>query len=111
MLAKRPFLTFQLAFIRMPFPRFKLGVYSTSVLALLGLASYSVYQGTPPRDQVVLGVMLQGLTQLHYQPEKLDDQFSQRVFDLYLKRVDVNKQLLLAPEVAALRQYQTKIDD
>ncbi len=95
----------------MQFPRFKLGLYSTAVLALLGLASYSVYQGTPPRDQVVLGVMLQGLTQLHYQPEKLDDQFSQRVFDLYLKRVDVNKQLLLAPEVAQLGQFKTKIDD
>jgi carboxyl-terminal processing protease len=95
----------------MQFPRFKLGLYTTSVLALLGLASYSVYQGTPPRDQVVLGVMLQGLTQLHYQPEKLDDQFSQRVFDLYLKRVDVNKQLLLAPEVAQLGQFKTKIDD
>ena len=95
----------------MQFPRFKLGLYSTSVLALLGLASYSVYQGTPPRDQVVLGVMLQGLTQLHYQPEKLDDQFSQRVFDLYLKRVDVNKQLLLAPEVAQLGQFKTQIDD
>ncbi|MBD2722377.1 carboxy terminal-processing peptidase [Hymenobacter armeniacus] len=95
----------------MNFSRFKLGVYSTSVLALLGLASFSVYQGTPPRDQVVLGVMLQGLSQLHFQPEKIDDQFSQRVFDLYLKRVDVNKQFLLAPEVANLRQYQTKIDD
>ncbi|MBD2770176.1 carboxy terminal-processing peptidase [Hymenobacter sp. BT664] len=88
---------------------FKIGVYST--LALLGLASYSVYQGTPPRDQVVLGTMLQGLSLAHYQPEKIDDQFSQRVFDLYLKRVDVNKQLLLAPEVAQLRQFQTKIDD
>jgi carboxyl-terminal processing protease len=81
------------------------------VLALLGLASYSVYQGTPPRDQVVLGVMLQGLTQAHYQPEKLDDQFSQRVYDLYLKRIDVNKQLLLAPEVAQLSQFKTQIDD
>ena len=80
-------------------------------MALLGLASYSVYQGTPPRDQVVLGTMLQGLSVAHYQPEKLDDQFSQRVFDLYLKRIDVNKQLLLAPEVAQLRQFQTKIDD
>ncbi|MCC3153167.1 carboxy terminal-processing peptidase [Hymenobacter sp. BT770] len=89
--------------------RLKVGLLST--LALVGLASYSVYQGTPPRDQVVLGTMLQGLGVLHYQPEKLDDQFSQRVFDLYLKRVDVNKQLLLAPEVAQLRQYQTKIDD
>ncbi len=93
------------------FPRFKLGLYSTSVLALLGLASYSVYQGTPPRDQVVLGTMLQGLSVAHYQPERLDDQFSQRVFDLYLKRVDGNKQLLRAPEVAQLRQFQTKIDD
>ncbi len=96
---------------RMQFPRFKLGLYSTSVLALLGLASYSVYQGTPTRDQVVLGVMMQGLNQLHYQPEKIDDQFSQRVYDLYIKRIDVNKQLLLVPEVAQLSQFKTKIDD
>jgi carboxyl-terminal processing protease len=70
-----------------------------------------VYQGVPPRDQVVLGTMLQGLTVAHYQPGKLDDQFSQRVFDLYLKRVDVNKQLLLASEVAQLQQFKNKIDD
>ena len=95
----------------MVFPRFKLGLYSTSVLALLGLASYSVYQGTPTRDQVVLGIMLTGLNQLHYQPEKLDDQFSQRVFDLYLKRIDGNKQFLLAPEVAQLTPFKTQIDD
>ncbi len=97
--------------MRMTFPRLKLSLYSTSVLALLGLASFSVYQGPPTRDQVVLGVMMQGLTQLHYQPEKLDDQFSQRVYDLYLKRIDGNKQLLLAPEVAQLAQYRTRIDD
>lgn len=91
--------------------RFKLGGYSTALLALLGLASYSINQGISPRDQVVLGTMLQGLSVAHYQPEKLDDQFSQRVFDLYLKRIDGNKQVLLAPEVAQLRQFQTKIDD
>ena len=95
----------------MAFSRLKLGLYSTSVLALFGLASSSVYQGTPPRDQVVLGIMLSGLNQLHYQPEKLDDQFSQRVFDLYLKRIDGNKQMLLAPEVAQLGQFKTQIDD
>ena len=95
----------------MAFPRFKLGLYSTSVLALLGLASYSVYQAPPSRDQVVLGIMLTGLNQLHFQPEKLDDQFSQRVFDLYLKRIDGNKQFLLAPEVAQLGQFKTQVDD
>jgi carboxyl-terminal processing protease len=95
----------------MAFSQFKLGLYSTSVLALLGLASYSAYQSPPSRDQVVLGIMLTGLNQLHYQPEKLDDQFSERVFDLYLKRVDGNKQFLLAPEVAQLGQFKTQVDD
>ena len=89
----------------------KLNRYAASTLALLGLASFSVYQGTPGRDQVVLGTMLQGLSVAHYQPEKLDDQFSQRVYDLYLKRIDVNKQLLRAPEVAQLAQFKTSIDD
>ncbi|GAA4362941.1 carboxy terminal-processing peptidase [Hymenobacter saemangeumensis] len=92
--------------------RFKLGLYTSSLLAVLGLASYTAYQSTvPPRDEVVLGTVLQGLQVGHYQPGSLDDQFSQRVFDLYLKRIDVRKQLLLAPEVAQLRQYQKQIDD
>jgi len=92
--------------------RFKLGLYSSSLLAVLGLASYTIYQQTvPPRDQVVLGTVLQGLSVAHYQPNAIDDKFSERVFDLYLKRLDVNKQLLLAPEVAQLRQYQRSIDD
>ena len=95
----------------MPAFRSRFNLYSAAALALLGLASYSVYEGVPPRDQVVLGTLLQGLSVAHYQPEKLDDQFSQRVFDLYLKRIDVNKQLLLAPEVARLRAFQTTIDD
>ena len=91
--------------------RFWLRLYSASGLALLALASFALTPGVPPRDQVVLGTMLQGLSVAHYQPEKFDDQFSQRVFDLYLKRVDGTKQLLRAPEVARLRAYQTQIDD
>ncbi|WP_231402671.1 carboxy terminal-processing peptidase [Hymenobacter guriensis] len=55
--------------------------------------------------------MLQGLTQAHYQPEKIDDNFSKRVFDLALKRVDYNKMFLLQTDVARLRKYQTSIDD
>jgi carboxyl-terminal processing protease len=93
--------------------RFKPGLYTSSLLAVLGLASYTIYQQStvPPRDEVVLGTLLQGLSVAHYQPGELDDKFSQRVFDLYLKRIDVNKQLLLLPEVAQLRQYQKSIDD
>ena len=65
----------------------------------------------PSKDQVLIGTMLQGLTQAHYQPEKVDDAFSKRVFDLYLKHLDFRKQFLLASDVEQLRRYQTQIDD
>jgi carboxyl-terminal processing protease len=94
--------------------RLKPGLYAVLLLAVLGLASYTMYRrggGDPIRDGVVLSTLLQGLGIAHYQPEALDDKFSRRVFDLYLKRIDGNKQLLLQPEVAQLRQFQNDIDD
>ncbi|GAB3856710.1 carboxy terminal-processing peptidase [Hymenobacter terrigena] len=65
----------------------------------------------PSKDQVLIGTMLQGLSAAHYQPEKVDDAFSKRVFDLYLKHLDYRKQFLLASDVDQLRRYQTQIDD
>ncbi|SHL56384.1 carboxy terminal-processing peptidase [Hymenobacter psychrotolerans] len=99
----------------MSFPRIKIGLYAAVVLAVFVLASYKLYRRgdarTPEKDAVLIQAMLQGLTAAHYQPEKLDDTFSKRVFDLYLKRVDSNKKFLLATDVAKLRKFQTDIDD
>ena len=67
--------------------------------------------GAPQKDEVLIKAMLQGLTVAHYQPEKIDDTFSKRVFDLYLKHLDYNKKFLLQSDVAQLRNYQTAIDD
>lgn len=96
-------------------PRIKVGLYAAVVLAVFVLASYKLYRRsdarTPQKDAVLIQVMLQGLTAAHYHPEKLDDSFSRRVFDLYLKRVDANKKFLLATDVAQLRKFQTDIDD
>ncbi|MBC6697868.1 carboxy terminal-processing peptidase [Hymenobacter puniceus] len=96
-------------------PRIKIGLYAAVVLAVFVLASYKLYNRgdarTPQKDAILVQAMLQGLTYQHYQPEKLDDTFSKRVFDLYLKRVDSNKKFLLASDVAQLRKYQNTIDD
>ncbi|MBC6610833.1 carboxy terminal-processing peptidase [Hymenobacter sp. BT507] len=96
-------------------PRLKIGLYASLVMAIFVLASYKLYQRNdataPQKDDVLIRVMLSGLNIAHYQPEKIDDSFSKRVFDLYLKRIDVNKKFLLKSDVAQLSKYQTEIDD
>ncbi|MGI4832163.1 MAG: carboxy terminal-processing peptidase [Janthinobacterium lividum] len=96
--------------------RLKISTYAGLVTAVFGLASYRFYQRTGPdavpgKEQVLVGTIVQGLTQAHYQPERIDDAFSKRVFDLSLKRLDYRKKFLLQSDVAQLTKYQNDIDD
>jgi len=96
--------------------RFKIGMYAGAVGAVFGLASYRFYRhndptALPSKEQILVGTLVQGLSTAHYQPERIDDAFSKRVFDLYLKRIDYRKKFLTQPDVTQLRQYETKIDD
>lgn len=99
----------------MSFSRLKIGLYAFLVSAVFVLASYRLLRradsAVPGKDEVLIGTMLQGLSAAHYQPEKVDDAFSKRVFDLYLKRLDFRKKFLLASDVEQLRKFQTQIDD
>ncbi len=96
--------------------RLKISTYAGLVTAVFGLASYRFYQrngpeAVPGKEQVLVGTIVQGLTQAHYQPERIDDAFSKRVFDLSLKRLDYRKKFLLQSDVTQLTKYQTDIDD
>ena len=92
--------------------RFKI-ILSVFVVILL-TGSFILYsRDNPPvdKDQILIKVLMQGLASGHYEPEKIDDAFSQKVFDLYLDRLDFNKKFLLASDVQNLRKYSTAIDD
>jgi carboxyl-terminal processing protease len=100
----------------MAITRLKIGSYAGLAAALFGLASYRFYerQGTqdpPSKEQVLVGSLVQGLSQAHYQPERLDDNFSRRVYELALKRLDYRRKFLLQADVAQLATYQLAIDD
>ncbi|MDO7887984.1 carboxy terminal-processing peptidase [Hymenobacter cheonanensis] len=97
-------------------PRLKISSYAGLVAAVFGLASYRFYehsgpQAAPSKEQVLVGTIVQGLSQAHYQPERVDDAFSKRVFDLALKRLDYRKKFLLQSDIAQLTKYQLDIDD
>jgi carboxyl-terminal processing protease len=96
--------------------RLKFSSYAGLAAALLGLASYRFYeregaQDPPSKAQVVVSTLVQGLAQVHYQPQRLDDAFSKRVFDLSLKRLDYRKKFFLQADLAQLLKYQLTIDD
>jgi carboxyl-terminal processing protease len=96
--------------------RLKISSYAGLVAAVFGLASYRFYErsgpgAAPGKEQVLVGTIVQGLSQAHYQPERIDDAFSKRVFELDLKRIDYRKKFLLQSDVTQLTRYQTDIDD
>ncbi|MFD2245939.1 carboxy terminal-processing peptidase [Pontibacter ruber] len=86
-----------------------------SVLAVVLLTgSFILYSknSTPEgKNEILIKALMQGLSTGHYSPEKVDDAFSKKAFNLYLERLDYNKKFLLESDVAALRKYETTLDD
>ncbi|WP_242926898.1 carboxy terminal-processing peptidase [Pontibacter vulgaris] len=83
-----------------------------AVILLTGSFILYTKKGTPEdKNEILIKTVMQGLSQGHYSPEKVDDAFSKKVFALYLERLDYNKKFLLESDVAMLRKYETAIDD
>ncbi len=57
---------------------------------------------------VTVGAILE---RRHYDPKKIDDNFSKQVFKQYLRALDQDKDLFLQADIASLKKYETSIDD
>ena len=56
-------------------------------------------------------VLINSLKSSHYSPKQINDEFSEDVFDLYLKRLDYAKRFLLEEDVQKLSKHKSQIDD
>jgi carboxyl-terminal processing protease len=82
------------------------------VLCLLVLITSCVFfQGPPTKDEVIEDMLLQNLNANHFNPQVFNDTFSVHVYNLYLKRLDYNKKILLQEDVDKLAKYKYQIDD
>lgn len=80
------------------------------IMLVLGAAYFPVIDNAE-KESVLMRTMLNGLNQLHYQPKKINDDFSNRVFDLYIDRIDGGKRWLTQQDVNMLDVYKNLIDD
>ncbi|MEM1123094.1 MAG: carboxy terminal-processing peptidase [Bacteroidota bacterium] len=63
------------------------------------------------KEAILMQTIMAGLKQLHYSPQSIDDDFSERVFNLYLERIDGNKRWLTQQDIEQLSVYKDKLDD
>ncbi|MEO0898819.1 MAG: carboxy terminal-processing peptidase [Bacteroidota bacterium] len=83
--------------------------YSLAIGALILLSSYTFVGGD--KGQVLVRLMMKGMEYYHYQPQQINDGFSEKVFEKYLEKIDYSKRFLLKREVENLSIYKDKIDD
>jgi carboxyl-terminal processing protease len=76
---------------------------------IVSLCSFTFYQFD--KNQILQDILMSVLNQAHYSPLKVDDDFSEKAYNLYLKRIDMSKKFLLQSDVDAMSKYKKSIDD
>ena len=63
------------------------------------------------KNRFLLTLLVQALTQQHYQPLALDDDFAGKTFDLFLTRMDNNKRYFTQSDFEKIEAQKNLIDD
>jgi carboxyl-terminal processing protease len=84
-------------------------VKSSLLVLVISLCSFTFFQFE--KNQVLLDMLMSVLNQAHYSPLKVNDEFSEKAYNLYLKRLDISKKFLLQEDIDALSKYRKIIDD
>lgn len=78
-------------------------------LLLIFILSVGLYASL--KNRIVIKTALQFITQNHFSPKKINNNFSEELFDFYLKRVDPGKRFFTKKEINDFSVYRDKLDD
>lgn len=86
--------------------------YSTFVL-IVTLFSFCLPKDTKDLEKrdVMRAAMMKSLQLDHYLDMRINDAFSLKVYDLYIKSLDYNKKFLIESDISVLNSFSTKLDD
>ena len=83
-----------------------------SGIALVALYGFTlVNNSSPEKDKLLIEIMAYVLERGHYDPETIDDSFSENVFMNYLESMDGQHRFYIQSDVNNFNQFKTKIDD
>ncbi|MCF6184289.1 MAG: hypothetical protein L3J56_06630, partial [Bacteroidales bacterium] len=82
-----------------------------SVFFLGILFSFTADNSGNAKDKLILDLIREGLQRYFYSDKKIDNNFSEDVYKLYLKKLDYNKRFLLQSDVNQFAVYKYQLDD
>jgi len=85
---------------------------SLVVIALLiGAYSPNAYVDNSEKEAVLMQTILTGLNQWHYNPQRVNNEFSEDVYKLYLDRIDSGRRWLTQEDIDQLEPFRQSLDD
>lgn len=84
-----------------------------TAVVVLGIAAYYPQRNDVPaeKDAIILQSLVEGINRLHFQPQAINDDFSKKVYDLYLDRLDGRRMYLTQQDINKLKPYEMQLDD
>jgi len=63
------------------------------------------------KKKIVVDFIGTALTTMHFKPVAINDDMSEKAFNLFIKRMDYNKRFFLQTDIDELKKYETRLDD
>jgi carboxyl-terminal processing protease len=89
-------------------------IVGVSVYTILGTRCAAALSGPEEarKDKVILELMVRALNSSHYRPVDINDEYSNKAFDLYIKRSDFRKQFFLQSDIDGLKaKHYNSLDE
>ncbi len=82
-------------------------------ILIVGLFSFSFLKSNIniQKERLLKEVIFGTLSQAHYHMPEINDNFSEKAFDMYLNNIDHNKRFFTLKDVKELKAFRDKIDD
>lgn len=90
--------------------------YKSSAIIVL-LLSFFLVKGIfnepsyEEKESLILHGVMQFINQVHYNPKPVDDEFSKKVFDMYLERIDGGKRYFIQSDIDEMSKFRLHLDE
>lgn len=81
------------------------------LIACLLFSFQVVNKPDPEKEKILIGLIRYALTKGHYEPHKMNDEFSENVFNGFIDALDPYKRFFLQSDIDEFSQYKLLIDD
>lgn len=86
-------------------------LFLAPLVSLLLFTAAKMNHPTSEKDKLLVDVIMNGLSEVHFAKVEINDEFSKKAYDLFLERMDYNKRFFTQEDINAFTAYTYKIDD